>query len=159
MKNATLAPKTADMTLIRTCYITSPTSQCINLNVLRDILAVSQKNNLRDGITGALATFDGLYFQVLEGPDELVQNLIQRIEHDDRCGRIIRLSMEAIRERVFANWSMAVFSRTPNDVTLGFESIDVLASSLMNTKDTASVVYSFFQSVSRVNEPVELTAG
>lgn len=159
MKNATLAPKTADMILIRTCYITSPTSQFIELDVLRDILEVSQKNNFRDGITGALATFEGLYFQVLEGPDELVQNLVQRIEHDDRCGRIIRLSTEAISERVFANWSMAVFSRTLNDVTLGFESIDVLASSIMNTKDTSSVIYSFFQSVSKVNQPVECTAG
>lgn len=77
-----------------------------SLAVLIQILAVSQRNNARDEISGALAISQGRYFQVIEGRPSSLDNLLARIEKDGRHDRIEIVECEAIDRRLFGEWAM-----------------------------------------------------
>lgn len=71
------------------------------------ILATSQRNNRRDGVTGLLFC-DGMRFlQVLEGPESDVEAAFERIRHDPRHKASVVLSRRTIGEREFGEWAMA----------------------------------------------------
>ena len=88
-----------------------PTS---SLLVIADILAVSQRNNVRDGLTGALAISDGWFLQVLEGAPAALDGLLRRLEGDPRHGDVVVLSREPTKGRLFSEWSMASARVTPS---------------------------------------------
>lgn len=73
---------------------------------LDEILAVSRRNNDRDGITGMLLYHDGNFFQVLEGPEEAVLNRYAAIQKDARHESCMVLASSPIGHRSFAEWSM-----------------------------------------------------
>jgi hypothetical protein len=77
-----------------------------SLLVIADILVVSQRNNRRDGITGALVYSDGTFLQVVEGAPEDLDRLLLRLERDPRHEDIKVVSRMAVAGRLFADWSM-----------------------------------------------------
>ncbi|WP_404385544.1 BLUF domain-containing protein [Caenispirillum salinarum] len=83
------------------------------LQSLRDIVSVSQKNNARDDITGALI-FDKTWFlQVLEGDATAITRTYDRIAKDSRHGEVTLMKKGPISERRFADWSMGGTMRSP----------------------------------------------
>jgi hypothetical protein len=74
---------------------------------IRSILAVSQLNNAKAEITGALIFNDGIFAQVLEGPRNRVEEVFERIQRDDRHEEVQVLDFAPIQARTFPNWSMA----------------------------------------------------
>ena len=66
----------------------------------------SRSNNARSGIVGGLYYGDDQFFQYLEGEEEKVRNLYDRIARDGRHRNIITLLEEPIDVRTFTNWSM-----------------------------------------------------
>ena len=70
------------------------------------ILAVSRRNNARDGITGALLFNECCFAQVLEGASNSVHEVFERIQLDRRHGDTVVLSFEPA-PREFGEWSMA----------------------------------------------------
>ena len=77
---------------------------------LGDLLRKARENNERLGLTGMLLLVDGSFFQVLEGPPEVVDGLAARIERDPRHVQMVRIIREAIPRRFFEDWTMG-FSR------------------------------------------------
>jgi hypothetical protein len=78
----------------------------VQLEMLRSILAVSQRNNLRDGLTGFLI-FDSVhFFQILEGDGDRVLAAYNRIQKDPRHGKVALMAKREIRARSFPQWSM-----------------------------------------------------
>lgn len=73
---------------------------------LAQLLQSCRDNNARLGLTGMLLHADGSFFQVLEGPDEVVHRLYQRIEDDARHAQVTRIISEPIPRRFFSEWSM-----------------------------------------------------
>jgi predicted signal transduction protein with EAL and GGDEF domain len=71
------------------------------------ILAASQRNNARVGVTGALMFTDGFFAQVLEGSLTAVEQVFERIQLDDRHAEVQLLSFGPVERRLFPNWSMA----------------------------------------------------
>ena len=71
------------------------------------ILATSQRNNTRVGVTGALMFNDGAFAQVLEGPQRAVEATFERIQRDPRHGDVTVLQAAVIDAPSFPNWSMA----------------------------------------------------
>lgn len=71
------------------------------------ILATSQANNARVGVTGALMFNRGCFAQVLEGPQEAVEATFERIQQDARHGEVTLLSFGPAETRGFPIWSMA----------------------------------------------------
>lgn len=84
------------------------------------ILAVSQRNNARAGVTGALIFNNGFFGQVLEGPEEAVDATFERIQADPRHRDVTVLGVKPVVERAFGDWSMGFvgFETTGGDAAL-----------------------------------------
>lgn len=79
---------------------------------LSELLAHSRKRNAEDGITGLLIyRFNpdyerGNFVQILEGPDDKIDDVWRRISNDSRHHTIIVVEEGEISSRAFADWSM-----------------------------------------------------
>jgi hypothetical protein len=71
------------------------------------LLDHSRINNARLGVTGALYLSDGRFAQCLEGEEEVVNKLYQRVLLDRRHTECKLLDQRPISGRVYAGWSMA----------------------------------------------------
>jgi hypothetical protein len=72
---------------------------------LAALLAWSQENNAKYGITGLLLYSEGRYVQVLEGPKTAVEDLYARIQRDTRHAEVETIS-RGPGPRRFPIWSM-----------------------------------------------------
>ena len=72
------------------------------------LLSAARTSNERNGITGLLLFNDGNFMQAVEGPDEAVNALFDRIRRDSRHHGVLLLLKEQIAERRFPNWSMSM---------------------------------------------------
>lgn len=73
---------------------------------LIDILSVSRINNSRLGVTGLLLYHDGSILQILEGEEEILNTLFNKIKKDHRHKGVIKMMDISIGERSFQDWSM-----------------------------------------------------
>ena len=80
---------------------------------LATILGASQRNNDRDGLTGALAAYGRFYVQAVEGSPQALDRLVKRLSGDPRHCDITIMARSPISERTFDNWSMASVRVTP----------------------------------------------
>jgi hypothetical protein len=75
---------------------------------LNAIMDASNRNNERDGISGALL-FDTLWFvQILEGEREAISATLRRISSDERHDAVTVMDCRAIEDRLFGNWWMGL---------------------------------------------------
>lgn len=101
------------MALERVVYCSKSNVPTDNLLVISEILAVSDRNNRRDDLTGALAINDGWFFQVIEGPTPALDNLLRRLQSDKRHRDFVVLQRREIKTRLFGDWSMTSERITP----------------------------------------------
>lgn len=99
--------------LERLVYVSTATGTTGSLANIAPILGQAQRNNARDGLTGALAAHNDRYIQVIEGPDHATEGLMQRLAVDPRHRDIRVLSRETIITRLFSDWTMAHAKVTP----------------------------------------------
>jgi hypothetical protein len=92
--------------LERLVYCSTATVPTDSLLLIAQILSVSQRNNDRDGLTGALAISDGWFLQVLEGRPPALDALLRRLETDTRHKDIVVLARRTVKARLFDEWSM-----------------------------------------------------
>lgn len=86
--------------------------------VARDFLAIlakSQANNARVGVTGALMFNAGCFAQVLEGAPAAVEATFERIQQDERHGDVSLLGFGPAPGRSFPNWSMGFVGASEAD--------------------------------------------
>jgi len=67
----------------------------------------SQKNNKPKGLSGMLVYNSGYFLQLLEGPEDLVQSLMDTIGRDPRHVDIQRVFENHTSQRIFGSWYMA----------------------------------------------------
>ncbi len=89
----------------RSTFISSETSAGIEPNVAR-ILHKSRSNNIKNGLVGVLYFGNGNFFQCLEGEEEAVDTLYQKLEADPRHTNVTLLSKKRITAQSFSNWAM-----------------------------------------------------
>lgn len=77
---------------------------------LADILRTARKNNVRQGITGALVLYEykNWFAQVLEGPESAINSLYSKIENDTRHDNVKIVESGLVPERVFHSWAMTL---------------------------------------------------
>ncbi|WP_010164122.1 BLUF domain-containing protein [Sphingomonas sp. PAMC 26617] len=73
---------------------------------LDSILKVSRRNNAAVGVTGLLVVGGRRFLQVLEGPDDQVAAVFDRISRDDRHFAVVKLSKKTVETRLFGEWAM-----------------------------------------------------
>ncbi len=93
--------------LERVIYESRATGSTDSLLNVATILAESQRNNDRDGLTGALAAHDGRFLQVIEGTPAALDRLMRRLDGDPRHTHISVIDRAPIETRSFEGWSMA----------------------------------------------------
>lgn len=92
--------------LERMLYASTATGRTDSLLNMATILGESQRNNDRDGLTGALGAHDGRFIQVIEGPTAVLDGLLRRLAGDPRHRDIVILDRRPITQRQFTGWSM-----------------------------------------------------
>jgi len=95
--------------LIQLTYA-SRVSRALGPADIKDILASSQRNNGRLGVTGALCLNNGIFLQQLEGDRLTVSTLYHRILTDPRHRDTALLDFGEIAHRRFTGWSMGLLS-------------------------------------------------
>ena len=79
----------------------------LSQKAIKAIGEVSRRNNERDQITGVLLSFKNIFFQILEGDEEKIDYLYEKILRDQRHYDIMCLKAELdIPYRSFPEWSM-----------------------------------------------------
>jgi hypothetical protein len=99
--------------LERILYTSRARGDADSLLMQVDILAVSQRNNGRDNLTGALMIHDGRFLQVLEGAGQDLDRLMTRLAGDPRHDEVVVVERAPITERRFSGWAMASVRVTP----------------------------------------------
>ena len=84
-------------------------------SAITSILAKSQANNERVGVTGALMFNSGCFAQVLEGSRSAIEDVFERIQQDDRHGEVSLLAFDPAPVRAFQNWSMGFVGASVDD--------------------------------------------
>jgi hypothetical protein len=74
--------------------------------VLKDIVALAQKENKKHNITGVLFFVDGSFLQVIEGEEADLRVLMANIEKDSRHKNLKYLIDTEVEARGFADWNM-----------------------------------------------------
>lgn len=92
------------MTFHQLIYMSEPFG--FDDGILNGILSISRRNNVRDGLTGALVCRRDIYLQLLEGPEAAVEATYARIKRDDRHLAIACLVAEPVEARLFPDWAM-----------------------------------------------------
>ena len=78
-----------------------------DVGIAAAILEQSRRNNQRDGITGLLVAGGNRYLQVIEGPHLAIEDLISRLEIDERHLSMNVLIDRPVRAPNFDGWAMA----------------------------------------------------
>ena len=91
--------------MIQLVYVSASTKPFSNEQLLQ-LLASSRRNNHRLGVTGMLLYKDGDFMQALEGDQDAVHELSEKIRRDPRHTGIRVLLESAASEREFPDWSM-----------------------------------------------------
>lgn len=83
------------------------TSLGLNIeSIAESILQSSRENNAALGVTGVLLSSDGAFFQVLEGPRDVVEALYNKIARDPRHIGITRIMSRDLPTPMFDGWAM-----------------------------------------------------
>jgi hypothetical protein len=86
-------------------YVSTATAP-MRREALLDILHQARTANAADGITGLLLYHNGHFVQALEGPEEAVRDLYDRIRRDPRHRDVATIFEQVIDRRDFPDWSM-----------------------------------------------------
>jgi Sensors of blue-light using FAD len=110
------------MKLVQVIYASRPFRY--DEQVLNGILISARRNNIRDGITGALICREDLFVQLLEGPSANVADTFARIVRDHRHTDVVTLVRSETEVRLFPEWAMRhdpprSWMWTPEDVAAG----------------------------------------
>ena len=100
------------------------------------MLSEARDFNADHGITGCLLYHKGQFVQLLEGEEEEVISLFERIKKDQRHYAVELLEEEEISERLFSEWSMAYQDMGDESQQTGYKEM------LMHSYFSASKIYS-----------------
>ncbi|MFC7376943.1 BLUF domain-containing protein [Brevundimonas sp. GCM10030266] len=103
-----------NLDLQRVAYCSHALRPELALQTLAEILAVSDRNNARDRLSGVLLISRGRFFQVLEGARQDLDRTLRRIEADPRHRDIRFVSRQDIQTRLFDQWGMVAARITPS---------------------------------------------
>jgi hypothetical protein len=92
--------------IYRLAYV-STACDCLKLDDINNILDSSKVNNQAENITGILIYCNKHFFQILEGDENAVKELYEKIAIDCRHDNVIKIQEGEVEKRNFGNWSMA----------------------------------------------------
>jgi len=85
---------------------TSRASNDLNEKKIAELIKISQSNNAKNDITGALVYNDQLFMQYIEGPRQALNWLFVNLINDNRHHEVLLRAYGSRATRLFENWSM-----------------------------------------------------
>lgn len=76
-------------------------------NEIQNILQACKTNNKPKGITGVLLYSDKRFLQYLEGDENEIKRLYDKIKGDSRHAAVTQRDFKPIQQRLFPSWEMA----------------------------------------------------
>ena len=101
--------------IIQSVY-TSAAVQPMPKSKLYKILVDSRVSNKLADVTGLLVYVDGTFLQVLEGEQEVVSALLEKISKDPRHTDVKVVYKTGVERRTFNAWQMAYVSPSPKEL-------------------------------------------
>ena len=92
--------------MIQISYISTPT-RAFSSEELKELLNSCRRYNRANGVTGMLLYYNSIFLQVLEGEEDEIDSLLERIRQDGRHTDLKLLRRREIAQREFPDWSMA----------------------------------------------------
>lgn len=87
-------------------YVSEATDK-MNQNDMKTLMRHSRKNNASNDLTGMLLVEWPIFLQILEGPKDAIDHLLDKLEEDDRHKNLrIIYDKPDIQEREFSRWQM-----------------------------------------------------
>jgi hypothetical protein len=83
---------------------------------LYKILHGARAANTIADVTGLLVFAEGKFLQVLEGPREIVRELMQKIAADQRHKDVRVIAERDVEDRIFSSWKMAYVSTNAREL-------------------------------------------
>lgn len=100
-------------------------------------------NNRAQGVTGCLLYQDGHYLQMLEGREEVLAVLIERIRRDSRHRDVTVVMQGPIKHRVFRDWGMVFHGFQANQPELDFSPWQKRRITLLDLAEDARACYAY----------------
>lgn len=91
--------------MIQISYISSAT-QPLSTDQLLGLLEQCLTNNAGTGVTGMMLYGNGTFLQTLEGDENIVESLYEKIQNDPRHTNIKALHRRTIERRQYSEWTM-----------------------------------------------------
>jgi hypothetical protein len=91
-----------------------------NETLLAEILTASQRNNLRNAITGMIFHADDCLVHVLEGPTCAVDRVFKRIARDTRHYNLNFIGSKRIVQREYLEWDMGYLKINDKNIDKSF---------------------------------------
>ena len=95
------------MSSLRQIIYVSQATKTLTEKELQELVATASRNNKLEGLTGALLYIENSFIQVLEGADNTITLMLERIESDRRHKNMRIISDQEVDHRFFEDWSMA----------------------------------------------------
>jgi hypothetical protein len=111
---------------------------------LIELLEQARAINAEAGVTGMLLYKDGSFIQVLEGDEEAVRSIYERIRSDPRHANVRILYDEEIARRDFPEWAMGFHNLNGVDLTTLPGYTDFM--------DTPNMARTFFEDLTRAKK-------
>jgi Sensors of blue-light using FAD len=107
---------------------------------LKKILTDARIGNEKHHVTGALIFTEDVFFQILEGEENVVRQLMQSIKKDSRHASVKVFYEAEVDSPAFGSWSMAYLNPSNEEIKIwsglkGTESIDELLSHIHSNPD------------------------
>ena len=119
--------------------------ESMSVSELEKILVDARSGNERRGVTGALVYVDGVFLQILEGPEDTVRSLVSSIARDSRHSSLHIFHEAEVSQRMFSTWRMAFVNPTPDQLASwvgleGIASLQEILADVHRTPNQASLV-------------------
>lgn len=105
---------TGDTRMVRTVLYVS-TRRFLTVDAARVVAGIvgpARARNAALGVTGALVATENHFAQLLEGPGDVIEMLMQSIARDPRHHDVTLLPRDGLPERRFEHWSLAYQGRS-----------------------------------------------
>ena len=109
------------MSALMHCIYTSVQTYPLSDADLAQLIQESRVRNQQNGITGILLHVKDTFFQVLEGPQEIIDRLYASILTDPRHTRVTRIIYEPISRRFFNDSLMHLATLSPAELAAMIE--------------------------------------
>lgn len=96
------------MSLYELTYCSFAANNLKQKDILK-ILAKSKEYNKKHNITGCLLYHNHEFLQILEGEEDYVLEVFEKIQNDKRHDQIILLKQGKKNNRLFENWNMTYY--------------------------------------------------